>query len=204
MMDSNNNTNIPNNNAASGNNQPVNPPPGQNQQTSVPVNQRKPMSPVKRFLIIIFVIVCGFGVFDTFFPSSNAPKSINQAVTSQTPSKPAAAVKTTAVPSVPTVEPTNSVDILSVVKSAFAKKYSKPGDNFIVEIEKTTDKYASGQVYNKVNKSDGFWYAAEAKDGWTIVYEGKEAMKCTDTAKYNFPADLLNNCTAPNELTPTK
>lgn len=48
-------------------NQPIPPVHLPSEDQSAP--QRKPISPFKKFLIVIFVIVSGFGVYDIFFPS---------------------------------------------------------------------------------------------------------------------------------------
>jgi len=82
-----------------------------------------------------------------------------------------------------------------LIEEALAKKYGKSVDEFKLGIRKLTLAHFRGIV----SGMDGVILAAKQNNDWVIVFDSvfgdKKTYTCTDVEKYNFPEDMISDCT---------
>jgi len=91
----------------------------------------------------------------------------------------------------PVVEATEEEQIAAL----FAQKYDKPVDEVEVVMEKRVKVFASGGVTFAGEPGGGMWLAFNGDNGWELVFDGNGSVPCADIEGYNFPIDMVSECT---------
>ena len=84
------------------------------------------------------------------------------------------------------------------IKEAFAEKYSVKASQVVLDISQETENYARGGV--KFLPADetsegGLFLATKVDNVWQLVFDGNGSYTCQSIAEYNFPAEMIFDCT---------
>gem|GEM_PF-2253947 len=81
------------------------------------------------------------------------------------------------------------------LKQAFVDKYDDWDiDNIVLELQVSTEGYASGGVGFADTFGGGYFYAAETAEGWVIAWDGQDLVACEDIELYDFPVEIIPYC----------
>lgn len=85
---------------------------------------------------------------------------------------------------------------------AFANRYNRKISQISVAIEKETDTHARGIVVFQPGGEDntGAFLATKQDDLWSIIFDGQGVISCEETAKYGFPAEMVEDCEETNNI----
>lgn len=88
------------------------------------------------------------------------------------------------------------------ISTAFSKKY--PDWNMSqmdITVNKQYGGHASGSIMEKDSEvGGGYWFAAETAKGWVIAADGNGEIRCEDIDPYDFPSDMIEECTDTNGM----
>jgi len=138
-------------------------------------------NPVLAFLI--FIIVIGLLALAFFFGMK-----YRQTPTSETPTP------TPEVTSVPSLQPTPTINESELIKKAVFKKTGLNETQAEVSINKNTGEFATGNIKEFEAVGGAYWLAAKTEGGWVAVYDGQAQPTCEQIAPYNFPKDMVPEC----------
>ena len=83
-----------------------------------------------------------------------------------------------------------------LIKRIFVEKYSVGSEKIIVEITQTSGKFVRGIVSMGSLDSSNAFFAAQEKEGWVLIHEGKGAIPCNVAESYNVPEELTGECSS--------
>lgn len=91
------------------------------------------------------------------------------------------------------VEKTTYEDRLTMIKDLFSKKTGKAANDIMVNISREDNTHIKGIVTVK-DDYEGVFLAARTSGEWSIVWDGRGKYPCKDVQSYNFPAEMIKNC----------
>ena len=82
------------------------------------------------------------------------------------------------------------------IKKLFAEKYNRKMAEITLSIDQETDDHIRGGVEFLPGGpgEGGLFLAAKANDLWELVFDGTGAISCELVKEYNFPEDMIENC----------
>lgn len=94
------------------------------------------------------------------------------------------------------IEVQSSTIMEDAIKTLFADKYGKNVLDVTINFGEQADNYARGAVSFAPGGSEnsGMFLAAKVSGKWRLIYEGQGAYTCILAQGYNFPADMIADC----------
>lgn len=92
-----------------------------------------------------------------------------------------------------TTQSSGPLAIESEVAASIAAKYKRPSADVNVYVDKETGTHATGTVQFADEAGGAVWFAVKS-DVWNVVFDGQQAIPCTISRQYNFPATIVEEC----------
>jgi inhibitor of cysteine peptidase len=82
------------------------------------------------------------------------------------------------------------------IKYAMAARYGRKLSQVSIVLDQETDDHVRGGVTFAPGgpENSGFFLAAKQDGQWLIVYDGNGVISCEEIAKFNFPAEMIDDC----------
>lgn len=101
----------------------------------------------------------------------------------------------TASPAISVPSPTSAIDESNLIKQAIFKLTGLDETKAGININKKTDKHATGNIKEFAAVGGAYWLAAKSgAAGWVGVYAGQAQPKCSEIAPYDFPLAWVPDC----------
>ncbi|MFA4942082.1 MAG: hypothetical protein WC564_00375 [Patescibacteria group bacterium] len=124
-------------------------------------------------VLIVIVLAVWLGLI-FFSPKKNGPTSNNNQAIS--------------------IPKTSYTDRLAMLQDLLSKKLGKNKENVLVNIARENNTHIKGIVSVK-DDYEGIFLATRVSGEWEIVWDGKSNYSCQDIKEYNFPGEMVSDCT---------
>lgn len=87
-----------------------------------------------------------------------------------------------------------SDSLVENLKQEFSRKYNKPENSIILQVEVRTDLFAKGSVRFSEENPGAIWFGAKIEDKWKLVADGQGPMNCEIANSYKMPESMVPQC----------